>query len=164
MKKKLVLARMVAVLTTFVIGTPTLHAQTNRDPVRMGCKDAQTVGSPSSAGFKAPQDIRRKDGQLVFRKDQWVEIKVELRRSERCQGKWVKAYNVPENSQLYIEDNSRPRPRNYITYIARVDGQNYSDMTNPQEYRKQLRACIQFPQETYKYSNQFRQPLCTDFN
>jgi len=164
MKKKLGLAGVIAVLTVSVIGTPTLHAQTNRDPVNMGCKDATIAGSPSSISFKSPQDIRRQDNQLIFRKGQLVEIKVELRRSEKCQGKWVKAYNVPKNSQLYVENNSQPYPRRYVTYIAQVNGQNYSDMSNPQDYRQALRGCVQFPQEVYKYSNRLRQPLCTGFS
>ncbi|MEM9924695.1 MAG: hypothetical protein AAF915_13235 [Cyanobacteria bacterium P01_D01_bin.50] len=164
MKKKLALAQIIVVLITSTIRTPTLHAQTNRDPVKMRCFDAQTANFPKSDGFKAPQHMRRQNGQIVFRKGEWVEIKVELRRSQRCQGKWVKAYNVPEGTELYLEDNSRPRSRKYVTYTALVNGQNYSDMSNPQDYQRVLRACIRFPKEAYKYSDKLRKPLCTNFS
>lgn len=164
MKKEFVLAGLVAMLATSVAVTPTVIAQSNRDPLKTGChKDAKTVGSPASIGFTAPYDIRKQNGQIVLHKGQLVEVKVELRGSEKCQGKWVKAYNVPENTILYIEDNSR-YPRRYVTYKAGVDGQNFSDMTNQQDYQKPLRACVQFPQDAYKYSDQLRQPLCTGFN
>lgn len=164
MKGKLALAQIVVVAIASIIGMPSLQAQTNRDPVKLRCFDAQTANYPKSAGFKAPQDMRRQNGQIVFRKGEWVEIKVELRRSRRCQGKWVKAYNVPEGTELYLEDNSRPRSRKYVRYTALVNGQNYSDMSNPQDYRKALRACIRFPKKAYKYSNKLRKPLCTNFS
>lgn len=164
MNIKLALAQIIVVLITSTIPTSTLHAQTNRDPVKMRCFDAQTANFRKSDSFKAPRNMRRQNGQIVFRKGERVEIKVELRRSQRCQGKWVKAYNVPEGTELYLEDDSHPRSRKYVTYTALVNGQNYSDMSNPQDYRKALRACLRFPKEAYKYSDELRKPLCTNFS
>lgn len=123
MKKALLAVGLLSVLATPFAVTSSVNAQDAGDPVKRGCdRDARTIASNSVT-------------------IQGYELKVEMRWSQRCQARWVKAF-IPKQTALYIKDNSG---RRYVEYAAQVSGWNYSNMVNT---RGTFQACVKHPRDT----------------
>jgi hypothetical protein len=120
MKKALLAVGLLSILATSFAAVSSVNAQDAGDPVKRGCdRDARTIASNSA----------------------WVkgyELKVEMRWSPRCQARWVKAF-IPKDTRLYIKDKFG---RRYTTYVAQVNGWNYSNMVNA---RGTFQGCVQHP-------------------
>jgi hypothetical protein len=122
MKKALLAVGLVSVLATYFAAVSRVDAQDAGDPVKRGCdKDARTIAS-----------------NLV--RIQGYDLRVEMRWSQKCQARWVKAY-IPNDTRLYIKDNSG---RRYVEYVAQVKGWNYSNMINT---KGSFQACVKHPSD-----------------
>lgn len=120
MKKALLAVGLLSILATSFAAVSSVNAQDAGDPVKRGCdKDARTIASNSV-------------------RIQGYDLKVEMRWSQRCQARWVKAY-IPKDTRLYIKDNSG---RRLVQYVAQVNGWNYSNMVNT---GGSLQACVKHP-------------------
>ncbi|MBD2130092.1 YjfA family protein [Microcoleus sp. ZQ-A2] len=120
--------RLLATLVISLTVVSNAYARNIGDPQKNGCnRDGKTLAS---------QSVRISEYTL----------KVEMRWSQKCKAKWVKAY-IPKGTRLYLKDKSGKR---YVEYTAQVNGWNYSDMDND---KKPFQACVQHPSR--------REELCT---
>ncbi|KAB8321207.1 DUF2690 domain-containing protein [Tolypothrix campylonemoides VB511288] len=126
MNKPLFSLGLVAIFAIPFAVAPSVHAQNNMDPLDRGCEqDAETLTSTSGGTYR----------NNLF---QTIDVKVELRKSNKCQANWVKAY-VPKDTSLYLKDQSGNQRG---SYTAKVNGWNYGDMWN---YHEVFSACIKLP-------------------
>jgi hypothetical protein len=126
MKKQLFSLGLLAIFTMTAAIIPSVKAQENMDPRDRGCdKDAEVLTSTSGGEYST--------GIL-----QTMDVRIELRKSEKCQGKWVRAY-VPKGTELYLKDESGEKRG---SYTAKVNGWNYGDMWNSKD---KLSACAKLP-------------------
>lgn len=126
MNKFLISLGLATILTIPFAGGSNVFAQNNMDPKDRGCdEDAETITSTSG-------------GKFWYGAFQSIDIRIELRKSEKCTAKWVKA-NVPKDTQLYLKNQSDNK---LVSYMTKVNGWHYSNMWN---YDETLEACVMLP-------------------
>jgi len=114
----------IPLATAFFATQYDAHASNVGDPKSLGCdKDTVTLTSVSRSG-----SYQGWKGTLS----------VEMRWSNRCQIRWVKAF-VPKDTQLYLKDSSG---RKFVVYTTRVNGQSFSDAENSSG---PFQACAKHP-------------------
>lgn len=117
---------LVAIFATHAAFAPSVYAQNQIDPMARGCEQGSETLTFESGG----------NYPLGFLRS--MEVKVELRKSQRCKANWVKA-NVPKDTLIFLKDLNGNR---HVERKARVNGWNYSDMMN---YETRYRACVRLP-------------------
>lgn len=125
MKQQILPLFVATIFTTFIALVASVNAQDGQDPRDRKCEEnAETLTSASGGTYGLPWQKR--------------EIRIELRKSDRCQANWVKA-DVPKGTFLYLKDGDG---KTYVGYTAQVNGWNYGDMMN---YRTPFSACAKLP-------------------
>lgn len=127
MNKQLVSLVVSAIIVSPLAFVPNVFAQNGQDPKDRECdQDAQTLTSISGGTFRT---LTNWSG---------IDVRVELRKSDRCQANWVRA-NVPQGTVLYLKDEEG---RTYYPYTAQVNGWNYGDMM---PWNRPYSACAKLP-------------------
>jgi hypothetical protein len=128
MNRQLISLAIATIFLNSIAFAPSIYAQDGQDPRDRKCEEnAETLTSTSGGRYGLP--FRQRD------------IRIELRKSDRCQANWVKA-DVPKDTILYLQDESG---KTYVQYKTQVNGWNYGDMMN---YNRKFRACAQLPDGT----------------
>jgi hypothetical protein len=125
MNRQLISLAIATVFINSLAFAPSVHAQDGQDPRDRKCEENAETLTSTSGGRYGPLWGQR-------------EIRIELRKSDRCQANWVKA-DVPKDTLLYLQDENG---KTYVQYQTQVNGWNYGDMMN---YQGKYRACAKLP-------------------
>jgi len=117
---------LATIFTTFIAFVPSIKAQDGQDPRDRKCEENAETLTSTSGGKYRPRPWEER------------EIRIELRKSDRCQANWVKA-DVPKGTFLYLKDKEG---KTYVGYTTQVNGVSYGDMMN---YRTPFSACAKLP-------------------
>ena len=125
MNRQLISLALATIFINSLAFVSSVDAQDGQDPRDRKCEENAETLTSTSGGMYGP----------FFRQR---EIRIELRKSDRCQANWVKA-DVPNGTFLYLQDENN---NTYVQYETRVNGWNYGNMMN---YNRKFRACAKLP-------------------
>ena len=126
MNRQLISLALATIFINSLAFVPSVDAQDGQDPRDRKCEENAETLTSTSGGTYRPRPWQQR------------EIRIELRKSERCKANWVKA-DVEKGTVLYLQDENG---KTYVPYQTQVNGWNYGDMMN---YQEKYRACAKLP-------------------